>query len=202
MWNFLVTFCCPGPEGAVVINGVVESQGDDEEGAVAGRVHLERHVALVQPHRLALLCQGRLKQLPRHLGAKMESVNVAKRLQKASCNQKAPGLIPSMANIFIRGDVSMSVALTDNARSLNVSFTTFHTSQIITDSTDVNGFYWQDVIHNTHTFSSIHSTVTIKHCSLDLKLGLYTWHDSSTFKDLMVLIKSFLLFFFNACSSG
>lgn len=73
------TFCCPGPEGAVVIDDVVESQGDDEEGAVAGCVHLERHIALVQSHRLALLCQGRLKQLPRHLGAKMESVNVAKR---------------------------------------------------------------------------------------------------------------------------
>lgn len=83
---------------------MVESQGDDEERAVAGRVHLERHVALVQPHRLALLRQGRLKQLPRHLGAKMESVNAAKRLQKASCNQKASGLIPAMAGIFIRVD--------------------------------------------------------------------------------------------------
>lgn len=82
------TFCCPGPEGAVVVDEVVESQGDDEEGAVAGSVHLERHVALVQPHRLALLRQGRLEQLPRHLGAKMESVNV--KLQKASCNQKGP----------------------------------------------------------------------------------------------------------------
>lgn len=41
------TFCCPGSEGAVVINDVVESQWDDEEGAVAGRVHLERHIALV-----------------------------------------------------------------------------------------------------------------------------------------------------------
>lgn len=73
------TFCCPGTEGAAVINDVVESQWDDEEGAVAGRVHLERHIALVQSYRLALLCQGCLKQLPRHLEAKMESVNVAKR---------------------------------------------------------------------------------------------------------------------------
>lgn len=92
---------------------MVESQGDDEEGAVAGRVHLERHIALVQPHRLALLCQGRLKQLPRHLGAKMESVNVAKRLQKASCNQKAPGLIPAMTNNFIKGGASLSMAFTE-----------------------------------------------------------------------------------------
>lgn len=53
MW---FTFGCPGPEGAVVVDDVVEGQGDDEEGAVAGRVHLERHVALVQSHRLALLC--------------------------------------------------------------------------------------------------------------------------------------------------
>lgn len=112
-WESWSTFSCPGPEGAVVINNVVESQGDDEEGAVTGRVHLERHIALVQPHRLALLCQGRLKQLPRHLGAKMESVNVAKRLQKVSCNQKAPGLIPATAIIFIRSDVFLSVALTD-----------------------------------------------------------------------------------------
>lgn len=56
---------------------MVERQRDDEKGAVAGRVHLERHVALVQPHRLALLGHGRLKQLARHLGAKMESVKVA-----------------------------------------------------------------------------------------------------------------------------
>lgn len=98
------TFCRPGPEGAVLVNGVVESQGDDEEGAVAGRVHLERHIALVQPHRLALLRQGRLKQLPRHLGAKMESVNAAKSLQKASCNQKASGLIPALAGFFIKVD--------------------------------------------------------------------------------------------------
>lgn len=108
------TFSCPGPEGAVVINDVVEGQGDDEEGAVTGRVHLERHVALIQAHRLTLLCQGRLKQLPCHLGAKMESVNVAKRLQKASCNQKAPGLIPAPAIIFIRSDVLLSTSLIHN----------------------------------------------------------------------------------------
>lgn len=71
------TFSCPGPEGAAVIQDVVERQRDDEKGAVAGRVHLEGHVALVQPHRLTLLGHGRLKQLPRHLGAKMESVKVA-----------------------------------------------------------------------------------------------------------------------------
>lgn len=32
----------------------------------------------------------------------MESVNVAARLQKASCNRKASGLIPEMAIICIR----------------------------------------------------------------------------------------------------
>lgn len=114
-WNFTLepwsTFRSPGSEGAVVINDVVEGEGDDEEGAVTGRVHLERYVPLVQSHRLALLCQGRLKQLPRHLGAKMESINVAKRLEKASCNQKAPGLIPSMANVFINSDDTLNYSL-------------------------------------------------------------------------------------------
>lgn len=107
------TFCCPVSEGAVVINDVVEGEGDDEEGAVTGRVHLERDIALVQPHSLSLLCQGRLKQLPRHLGAKMESVNVAKRLQEASCNQKASGLIPAPANISIISNLFLNKALTD-----------------------------------------------------------------------------------------
>lgn len=36
----------------------------------------------------------------------MESVNVAKRLQKASCNRKAPGLIPEMADICVRSCLS------------------------------------------------------------------------------------------------
>lgn len=114
----LFTFCCPGPERAAVIDDVVESQGDDEEGTVAGRVHLERHVALVQSHRLALLRQGCLKQLPRHLGAKMESVNVAKRLQEASCNRKALRFkfVPGTADIFVRSHVSLSMALTDVLR--------------------------------------------------------------------------------------
>lgn len=70
---------------------MVERQRDDEEGAVAGRVHLERHVALVQPHRLALLGHGRLKQLPRHLGAKMESVTVAP--------GGTPDVTPEMADV-------------------------------------------------------------------------------------------------------
>lgn len=88
MW---FTFGCPGPEGAVVVDDVVEGQGDDEEGAVAGRVHLERHVALVQSHRLALLCQGRLKQLPRHLGVKVDSVSVAEgRDPSSTCNGQHP----------------------------------------------------------------------------------------------------------------
>lgn len=38
----------------------------------------------------------------------MESVNVAKRLQKASCNRKAPGLIPEMANICVRSCFPLS----------------------------------------------------------------------------------------------
>lgn len=63
------TFSSPGAERAVAVYDVVEGERDDEEGAVAGRVHLKGHVALVQPHGLALLGQGRLKQLPRHLGA-------------------------------------------------------------------------------------------------------------------------------------
>ena len=98
------TFCCPGPKWAAVIDDVVESQGDDEEGTVTGCVHLERYVALVQSHRLALLRQGCLKQLPRHLGANMESVNEAKRLQEASCNRKALmfSVVPGTADIFIR----------------------------------------------------------------------------------------------------
>ena len=47
---------------------MVEGEGQDEEGAVAGHVHLEGHVPLVQTHRLPLLGQGRLEQLPAHLG--------------------------------------------------------------------------------------------------------------------------------------
>lgn len=66
-----LTLCCPGSEGAVFIDDVVEGQRYDEEGTVAGRVHLERHVTLVQSHSFTLFCQGCLKQLPRHLGAKM-----------------------------------------------------------------------------------------------------------------------------------
>lgn len=58
--SMICTLCCPVSQGAVVVNDVVEGQGDDEEGAVAGRVHLKRHIALVQPHRLALLGQRRL----------------------------------------------------------------------------------------------------------------------------------------------
>lgn len=116
------TFCCPCPEGAVVIDDVVESQGDDEERAVTGSVHLEGHVALLQPHCLALFGHGRLKQLPRHLGAKMESVNVAKRLQKAPCNQRAPGLIPAMANIASEAMCLESLTESFNLHSLMFLF--------------------------------------------------------------------------------
>lgn len=143
------TFCCPVSEGAVLINDVVEGQGDDEEGAVTGRVHLERHIALVQLHCLSLLCQGRLKQLPRHLGAKMESVNVAKRLQKASCNQKAPGLKPATANISIKSKVSLTKALIYSFSWFVVAIFRI-TTAANNHSKDLNDFYSQDVTHNTH----------------------------------------------------
>lgn len=58
----------PGPERAVVVYDVVKCEGEDEEGAVAGRVHLEGNVPLVQTHRLPLLSMRCLQQLPRHLG--------------------------------------------------------------------------------------------------------------------------------------
>ena len=62
-----MTFGSPGSEGASVVYDVVEGEGDDEEGAVAGRVHLERHVPLVQSHSLPFLGQGGLEQLPCYL---------------------------------------------------------------------------------------------------------------------------------------
>jgi hypothetical protein len=61
------TFAGPGAQGAGVVDDVVEGERDDEEGAVAGRVHLEGDVLLVQTHRLPLLGERRLKQLTRHL---------------------------------------------------------------------------------------------------------------------------------------
>ena len=63
-----MTFGSPGSEGASVVYDVVEGEGDDEEGAVAGRVHLEGHVPLVQTNRLAFLGQRRLEQFSCHLG--------------------------------------------------------------------------------------------------------------------------------------
>lgn len=50
---------------------MVEGEGQDEEGAVAGSVHLEGHVPLVQTNRLAFLGQRRLEQFPSHLDGKM-----------------------------------------------------------------------------------------------------------------------------------
>ena len=62
-----LTLGSPGPQRAAVVDGVVEGEREDEEGAVTGGVHLERHVPLVQTHRLPLLGERRLKQLTRHL---------------------------------------------------------------------------------------------------------------------------------------
>lgn len=145
------TFSCPGSERAAVVDDVVEGEGDDEEGAVAGRVHLERHISLVQPHRLPLLCQGRLEQLPRHLGAKMQWVNVAMRLQKASCNQKPSRLIPATATEVGKGvlkqgtDVSFNLFITGSAYQLN----------------DRKGFFYKqtEVTHNTNTHPENKQTV-------------------------------------------
>lgn len=55
--DLCVTFGSPSSERATVVNNVVEGEGDDEERAVTGRVNLERHIPLVQSHRLTLLCQ-------------------------------------------------------------------------------------------------------------------------------------------------
>lgn len=63
-----LTLGCPGSQRAVVIDEVVEGEGQDEEGAVTGRVHLEGHVPLVQTHRLAFLGQRRLEEFSCHLG--------------------------------------------------------------------------------------------------------------------------------------
>lgn len=65
------TLSCPGSQGAAVIDDMVESEGQDEEGAVAGSVHLEGHVPLVQTHRLTFLGQRRLEQFSSHLEGTM-----------------------------------------------------------------------------------------------------------------------------------
>lgn len=62
-----LTFGCPGSQGAAVIDEVVEGEGQDEEGAVTGRVHLEGHIPLVQTNRLTFLGQRRLEQFSSHL---------------------------------------------------------------------------------------------------------------------------------------
>lgn len=61
------TFGCPGSEWAAVIDDVIEGEGEDEERAVAGCVHLEGHVSLVQTNCLSLLGQRGLQQLTGHL---------------------------------------------------------------------------------------------------------------------------------------
>lgn len=62
-----LTFICPCSEGAVVVDDVDEGEGQDEEGAVAGGVHAEGHVPLIQTDRLPGFGQRRLEEFPRHL---------------------------------------------------------------------------------------------------------------------------------------
>lgn len=63
-WSTLVG---PASQRTLVVDGVVEGEGEDEEGALAGRVHAEGHILLVQTHRLSLLRHTRLEKLPCHL---------------------------------------------------------------------------------------------------------------------------------------
>lgn len=62
-----LTLGCPGAQGAAVVNDVVEGERQDEEGAVAGRVHLEGDVPLVQTNRLTFFGEGRLQEFTSHL---------------------------------------------------------------------------------------------------------------------------------------
>lgn len=62
-----LTLRCPGSQGAVFINEVVEGEGQDEEGAVTGCVHLEGHTPLVKANCLAFLGQRRLEKFSSHL---------------------------------------------------------------------------------------------------------------------------------------
>lgn len=62
-----LTLSCPGSKGAVVIDEVVESERQDEEGAIAGRVHLKGDVPLVQTNRLTFLGQRCLQEFSSHL---------------------------------------------------------------------------------------------------------------------------------------
>lgn len=52
-----LTLGSPSSQRAVVIDDVAKGQGQDEEGAVAGSVHLEGHVPLIQTNRLSFLRQ-------------------------------------------------------------------------------------------------------------------------------------------------
>lgn len=51
----ICTLVGPSAQRALLVDDVVEGEREDEEGALAGRVHAEGHVLLVQTHRLALL---------------------------------------------------------------------------------------------------------------------------------------------------
>lgn len=62
-----LTLGCPGSQGAVFINEVVKGEGQDEEGAVTGHVHLEGNIPLVKANRLTFLSQRRLEQFPSNL---------------------------------------------------------------------------------------------------------------------------------------
>lgn len=65
--TLILTLRCPGSQGAVFINEVIESEGQDEEGAVTGCVHLEGHIPLVKANCLAFLGQRRLEKFSTHL---------------------------------------------------------------------------------------------------------------------------------------
>lgn len=67
-----LTFSRPGSQGAVVIDEVIESEGQDEEGAVTRHVHLEGHIPLVQAHSLTFLGQRGLEKFSSHLGENNE----------------------------------------------------------------------------------------------------------------------------------
>lgn len=62
-----LTLGCPGAQRAAVVNDVVEGERQDEEGAVAGRVHLEGDVPLVQTNRLTFFGERRLQKFTSHL---------------------------------------------------------------------------------------------------------------------------------------
>lgn len=64
----LLTLGCPGSQGTVFIDEVVEGEGQDEERTFTGCVHLKGYISLVKANCLAFLGQRRLEQFSGHLG--------------------------------------------------------------------------------------------------------------------------------------